>query len=98
MSNKFELNRGSDLTTTFNWPDGAGGNADLTGYTVTIFEPAPALADYITATITDEATGLISIRVEWSDTFKTGQLMRFRVQISLGTEQQSTNELGVVYK
>jgi hypothetical protein len=97
-NNKFERNRGSDLSFSFNWPDGAGGNADLTGYTVAIFEPAAALADYITATITDAATGLIAVRVEWSDTFRTGQLMRFRLQISQGTEQQSTNEMGVIYK
>ena len=100
MSNtdsRFKINRGSDLTWQMNWPNSDGTNADLTGYSVLAFEPSTALAGYITATITDAATGEITVRFEWSDTFRTGQLMRFRLQISLGEEQQSTNELEVLY-
>ena len=94
----FEVNRGSDFTFSINWPDGAGGNADLTGYTVGLIDVAAALAPYITATLTDAATGQITTRVEWSDTFRTGQTMRFRLQVAQDGNENSTNLLGVVFK
>lgn len=97
-NNTFYVNRGSDLEFTFNWPDGAGGNADLTGYTVTSFEPDAALADQTTVTLTDPATGEITVRIEWLDEQKTGVNMPLRLQISSGEEQQSTNMMNVVYK
>jgi hypothetical protein len=100
MSNKsvFELNLGSDLTQKWHWDNGEGGNADLTGYSIEVFKPDAAIEPYITATITDAATGEITLRVEYADTFRVGQKMKFRLRISMGSEQQSTNELGVIYK
>ena len=100
MSNKsvFELNLRSDLTKKWNWPNGKGGNAILNGYSIEVFKPDAAIEPYITATISDEATGEVTIRVEYSDTFRVGQKMKFRLRISMGSEQQSTNELGVIYK
>lgn len=96
----FRVNRGSDLTFSYNHPDGAGGNADLTGWTVSIFEPSSFIADAITATLEDPASGLIQIRVDWELITNTKvEAHSFRVLIDNGAgEQQSTNKLTVVYQ
>ena len=94
----FKVNRGSDLVFDLPWPDGAGGNADLTGYTASIFEPAAALAGRVTATMDDPATGIIRVRVEWADTAPCNRQLTFRVAIALGDDDTTTNLLAVVYQ
>jgi hypothetical protein len=94
----FNVNRGSDLTFEITWPDGAGGAADLTGYTVGIFEPSPAIAGLVTATMDDPATGVIRVRIEWADGTPCRKRMTFRVSVSIGDEDQTTNLLAVIYK
>lgn len=53
---QFEINRGSDLSFAFNWPDGAGGNADLTGYTVDIVFPQATVTSALSTTQTIDVT------------------------------------------
>jgi len=96
----FHVNRGSDLTFSFAWPDGAGGNADLTAFTASIFEPSPFIADAITATLVDGPTGQIQVRIEWeliSNTKVDEHSFRVRIDDGAG-EQQSTNKLTVRYQ
>lgn len=97
-SSTFEVNSGSDLTFSIPWPDGAGGNADLSGYTLNIIDVHSALAGLVTATSADLSTGVVVVRVEWADASPVKTLLHFRVQVSLGAEQQSTNRLKVYYK
>ena len=93
----FNVNTGSDLSFQITWPDGAGAAADLTGYTLNIIDAHSALTGLVTATSADLATGIVSVRVEWDDASPVKTLLHFRVQVSLGTEQQSTNRLKVYY-
>jgi hypothetical protein len=97
MSDTYPVNKGSDLEFSFNWPDGSGGNANLTGYTAVAFDVNALISANTTVTLTTPSTGLITVRIEWSDLIKTQSPLGFRVQISLGTVQKSTNELFVVY-
>lgn len=96
----FHVNRGSDLSFAIAWPNGAGGAADLTGHTVTIFEPSPFVEDAITATLVDAVNGTIQVKIEWESITnnKTAE-HSFRVRIDDGAgEQQSTNKLTVIYQ
>ena len=93
----FEVNTGSDLSFSVPWPDGAGGNADLTGYSLEIIDLHPSLTGLMTATSADLSTGVDVVRVEWADATPVKTLLHFRVQVSLGAEQQSTNRLKVYY-
>jgi len=93
----FEVNTGSDLSFSVPWPDGAGGNADLTGYSLEIIDLHPSLTGLVTATSADLSTGVVVVRVEWADATPVKTLLHFRVQVSLGAEQQSTNRLKVYY-
>ena len=97
MSSTFPVNKGSDLEFSFNWPDGSGGNANLTGYTAEAFGVNSLLFANTTVTLTTPATGLITVHIEWSDLINTQSPLGFRVKISLGTVDKTTNELFVVY-
>jgi hypothetical protein len=92
----FEVNLGSSLTKSWNWDNGEGGNADLTDYSIEIFQPDAAIAPYISVSITDPLEGLIELHVEYSETFRVRQNMKFRIRILRGDEKHSTNELGVM--
>lgn len=95
--NVFEVFAGSDLPFSFNWPDGAGGNADLTGYTVSKYRVNAAIDANTTVTLTNPATGEISVRIEWDESYSLGEHYEFRVLISIGTDQRSTEEMRVIY-
>lgn len=93
----FTVNRGSDLTFELNWPDGPSANADLTGHTVSVFEPDKRLDGLISATLTDAPNGAIRVRIEWADNLPSKTPMRFRIAIANGQEIQTTNQLAVEY-
>lgn len=93
----FAVNRGSDLTFEMNWPDGSSANADLTGHTVSIFEPDPRIEGLVSATLTDPASGAIRVRVEWADGLPSNTPLRFRLMTASGSENQTTNQLAVEY-
>jgi hypothetical protein len=56
------------------------------------------LEDYLTLEITDEANGVITGRIEWNDSLLAGTNYRFRVQVTLGTEDDATNLIEVTYQ
>lgn len=90
---KLIMHRGSDVDFKLVWPSTAG-PLDLTGYSVFAFEPSTELEDYLELEISDAEEGEITGRIEWSDSFKNGE-MTFRVQIVNGTQNVSTPKIYV---
>lgn len=97
MSDKFVVNKRSDLEFEFNWPDGAGGNANLNGYVLSLVDVNPALDDVISTEFLDISSGLIRTKIEWKNSTKIGVPMRFRFLVQLGQIDKSTNALWVEY-
>lgn len=93
----YTINRGSDLDFVLQWPDNDGNPMDLTGWSVSVFEPSNGIADHVSALIVDAETGTIQVRIEWQDGNK-GRGGTFRLQVSQGTENASTNTQRVVYE
>ena len=90
----FLVNWGSDLRKQFNWPNGAGGNANLTGFTLTVIDVHPLLVGAVSAVIITQATGLVEIRVDWADTIPRGRVAYFRLKITSGAGiDESTNAM-----
>lgn len=94
----FEVNYGSDLTFDIPWPDGAGGVADLTGWTIALLDVTEAISGLVTATSADLSTGIIRVRLEWSAALLKNTNYNFRVHISKAGEDQSTNLMRVIYR
>ena len=93
---ELRINRGSDLNFTMEWETDGGNPIPLTGATVRVFEPHPALAGAVSLTVADEAGGVIAGRVNWRSGMMTGRHMTFRVQISVGEDDISTRLIWVV--
>ena len=93
----FEVNAGTDLSFSIPWPDGAGGNADLSGYTLSVIDLHPSLTGLVTVTSADLSTGIVVVRVEWADATPVKTLLHFLVQVTLGADDTSTNRLKVYY-
>ena len=92
----FVVNWGSDLRVPFNWPNGAGGNANLTGYTLSVIDVHPSLVGRVSATITDFPTGAILIALDWADTIERGRIGYFRLRVTSGAGiDATTNALWV---
>lgn len=94
------VNKGSGLVYQFNWPDGAGGNANLSGYTVDAYEPATEIASFLAITLVTPAVGLIQVQVSWDASLAADDLdLTFRVRINPPSGQpQTTNLQRVVYE
>lgn len=95
---RLQPNRGSDVTFTLAWKDSANLPADLFGYTVQTLDVTPELLPYLTVTISDPANGVIVGRIEWNAALLAGVNYRFRVQVTLGTEDDATNLIEVTYQ
>jgi hypothetical protein len=91
-------NRGSDVPFRIVVPDANNDPAPLFGYTLQLLDVSPELAPYLTAAITDPANGLVEGRIEWDDSLVAGVNYRFRIQVTLGTEDQSTQLIEVTYQ
>ena len=96
--NTFEVNRGSDLDFSFNWPNGLGGNLNLTGYTVDAYEAHPALQGLLSLRLTTPEQGLITGLIDWNENLPSEQQMSFRIRITNAGRSLTTNLLKVVYK
>lgn len=59
MSDTFNLHRGTDFEVAGTF------GADLTDWTLTLFEPTADIASFLIPTLTDEATGAFRLRMEW---------------------------------
>jgi len=95
---RLQPNRGSDVDFSLVWKDSDNDPADLFGYTVQALDVTPELAPYLTVTITDPANGVITGRIEWDASLLAGVNYRFRVQVTLGTEDDATNLIEVTYQ
>lgn len=83
MANSLTVNKGSDLTFSLVWPDENGDPINLTGYTADFFELHPALIDNLTVDISDAAGGELTISMNWVNGMPYGNVMFFRVRITL---------------
>lgn len=94
----FEVNKGSDLEFQFNWPNGTGGNFNLTGYVVDGYGVDPVLVPLLAITVPTPADGLIRCVIQWDEAIPLYRPLGFRIRISEGNRNITTNELKVVYK
>ena len=85
----FLVNWGSDWSKEFNWPDGAGGNANLTGYTADVVQLHSAListpTNRISFALITPATGLVRLTLVWDDNIPTGRVAFFRPRLISGS-------------
>jgi hypothetical protein len=95
---RLQPNRGSDVDFSLVWKDSDNDPADLFGYTVQVLDVTPELAPYLTVSITDPANGVITGRIEWDASLLAGVNYQFRVQVTLGTEDDATNLIEVTYQ
>jgi hypothetical protein len=95
---RLQPNRGSDVDFSLVWKDSDNLPADLFGYTVQVLDVTPELTPYLTVSITDPANGVITGRIEWDASLLAGVNYRFRVQVTLGTEDDATNLIEVTYQ
>ena len=91
-------NRGSDVPFRLVVPDSNNDPAPLFDYTLQLLDVSPEIAPYLTAAITDPANGLVEGRIEWNASLLAGVNYRFRIQVTLGTEDQSTQLIEVTYR
>ena len=85
MSDTFEINKGSTLRRGITWPNGSGGAANLTGYTVDLTDVSSGLvAAGMTATFTNAAAGQIELLLtdEGSATLALGRVHTFRIRLT----------------
>ena len=98
MTDTVELNRGSDWVFGSTLTDEFGVPINLTGYTISAFEPSPELAPHLTLSITNAAAGVWSGRVEWNAAFPNGKRMQFRIMFTLGINNETTPQIWIVVK
>jgi hypothetical protein len=79
----YKFYRGSDRTIPFRLKDAGGGSVDLTGATVEIYQPHPALAGHIAAAITMPAAGSGEIAISWDEAMPHGREMMFRLRFTI---------------
>ena len=93
-----QSNEGTLVSFSFNWPDGAGGNADLTGYTVDAYQVDSVFSGFVTVSLSDAANGLISASVAWDESFiDAADGKGFRVRITTGGVATTTNKIKLNY-
>lgn len=82
MSNPIPLNKGSDLPVTYTWPNGAGGGANLTGFSAEIYDASAGIAPYLVAVISDAPLGKIAVTLTWNDAIASQTVHSFRLRIT----------------
>ena len=90
MTNTVKINRGSARSVKIIWPGSPTTPMDLPGWTVSVFEPHPALDGHLTLTITDAAAGEISGALDWQDDMPMRDEMTFRAKIVNGSANMTT--------
>jgi len=90
LSDTFQLNEGSDFVASFNWPNGAGGNADLTGCAVSLVDTHNILDTRMTATLSVPGTGKIDLFLPWDPILPLGKWLHFRVRVTTPAGIDST--------
>lgn len=92
------VNYGSDLEVDLPWPNGEGGNADLTGWTIEPFDVDERLDGLVSTAAADPSTGVVRFAVQWADGHRKGAPLRSRVRVSRGGQDATSNEIWVIYE
>lgn len=87
--NVIPIYRGSDCVFAGVLSDELGTPIDLTGGTISAFEPSPVMAPHLTLAITNAVAGAYSGRIEWNDAFPNGQNMQFRLKFTIGGDDKT---------
>lgn len=92
------LNPGQDWSAEGVMPDGAGGAADLTGFTASAADVTGDLVGAVVVTIPDPAKGLTRRSITWQAGWSLAPrvLGRFRERYVLGAQDNATNLVTVV--
>lgn len=91
------LPAGSDFRHVFTWPDGAGGAADLSGFSSEVFGASTALVGAVAFDILDGPAGQVALAITWQDGWTAGEVGRFRLRLREGAEvRASSGEIAVV--
>jgi hypothetical protein len=85
-----EMLRGGDARFSLVYPSDTLTPLDLTGWTVSAFEPHVKLVGNLFLTIEPGTGGVITGKIEWDNTYRLGKDMTFRVQITKGQDNLST--------
>lgn len=88
-----KLNYGSDFNVSFVWRDEIGNAVNLTGYSVAIYDADDYTQANMVSTISDAPNGVVTLSMEWMDAMPTDKEARFRVRITNGNDDVSTNKL-----
>lgn len=81
MTDLIVINPGSDLVFNGVLTDEAG-PINITGATLSVFEPPPVLAAQVTLTVTDAAAGAFICTVKWSEDFPHDIIMHLRLKLT----------------
>lgn len=88
--------RGSDVTMTVTIPT-TDGPFDLTGWTVSIFEPNPRLVGAVTIVNIEPIDGKVTLKIEWVDKLPIATVHSVRLRLTSGTSDVAIPEITVGY-
>jgi hypothetical protein len=91
------INRGTDFDQVFEYQQENGAPLDLTGHTFSVFEPSAEFDGLISIAETDLAAGLITVRIDWVDTFSSSIKHSFRIRAHIGANDVGTPLVEVIY-
>lgn len=96
------LQPGSDFRADCTWPDGAGGAANLTGYTISLVDIAGDLGSAFAVAWISAAAGTFRITGTWDAAWDANiadrVLGQFRVYINSGTDDSATDLVTVLLR
>lgn len=97
VSPVLDVNRGSDVDFKIFWVDTDGDPANLIGCTVQVLDASPIIAPHLTVSILDVVNGVVAGRIEWHNDIVVGTY-KFRVQVTVGVEDDATPLIEVTYR
>jgi hypothetical protein len=91
-------NRGTDVSTDFEYTDEDEEPIDMSAYTFEVFEASPSMEGHITITEDNLVGGIIGVRVEWSDDINDVNRNTFRIRAIKGDNGIGSPMVKVVYE
>lgn len=100
MITYIDINAGSDFLFPITWPDGAGGNANLSNYDVELYEVHASLTGQLTVNFVDASAGTINVLYRWTPDMPKDGGATFRVRLVPKTGfpnllKMATNKLAI---
>jgi hypothetical protein len=89
--------RGSDVAMTVRIPTTDNSPFDLTGWTVSIFEPNPRLAGAVTIVNIEPIEGKVTLKIEWVEKLPVATVHSVRLRLTSGTSDVAIPEITVGY-